>query len=464
MVSLLLAASVVCPLAAQCVSTVETLSLSGFQPNRPAGPVAAAPGIVAIAKVDPPANQAVLAGIYDAATLSQLVDDFVVAPSSAFGPVDLLWTGTEFGAFYQDRDARLFLQRFSTAGVLIGGPVQITPELNFTARDEFDIVWSAARDAYVIAHNVTRVSAAGLYVSVVERDGTTRDDILINFSPADKAVPRVAVNDSGIIGVFFNHQRGSLNMVRLELDDVVRASIPITDPSPSYHVVAIGGVFGLARQAPAPVNGSVIRWLVVDSSAQVVVTERTIVTGSGLDVVPLALIAANGEIALSYADWKKGVDVPPAIYRLRRFRLDGSLISDSPFAADPIHESILTQDDIVWTGSGYVSTVSRAGSRGRDSFALLTCPVIANAEVSRVYVRVNEDVDFSASASGGRPDYSYLWNFGDFSTSTFQSLSKKYNRLGTFTVTLTVTDASGAKGTTTVIVHVVPGKTRSVRH
>ncbi len=51
-------------------------------------------------------------------------------------------------------------------------------------------------------------------------------------------------------------------------------------------------------------------------------------------------------------------------------------------------------------------------------------------------------VNFSGTAIGGAPPYSYAWAFGDGGTSTFASPTYTYQTAGTFTATLTVTDAA----------------------
>jgi immune inhibitor A len=58
-------------------------------------------------------------------------------------------------------------------------------------------------------------------------------------------------------------------------------------------------------------------------------------------------------------------------------------------------------------------------------------------------------VSFSASTSGGTAPYSYLWNFGDGTTSTQQNPQHTYTAAGSYSVTLTVTDAQAQTATTT---------------
>src|SRR5881275_1912263 len=64
-------------------------------------------------------------------------------------------------------------------------------------------------------------------------------------------------------------------------------------------------------------------------------------------------------------------------------------------------------------------------------------------------------VTFDASASGGTQPYSYSWDFGDGSTGSGQSVSHSYLLPGSYTVTLTVTDANGQSVTTSQTITVL---------
>jgi hypothetical protein len=59
------------------------------------------------------------------------------------------------------------------------------------------------------------------------------------------------------------------------------------------------------------------------------------------------------------------------------------------------------------------------------------------------YGLINEPVDFSGSATGGYPPYTYYWDFGDTHTSDEQNPSHTYTTQGNYTVTLTITDDTG---------------------
>jgi outer membrane protein OmpA-like peptidoglycan-associated protein len=53
------------------------------------------------------------------------------------------------------------------------------------------------------------------------------------------------------------------------------------------------------------------------------------------------------------------------------------------------------------------------------------------------------DVQFTSSAMGGCPDYTYAWNFGDGTTSTETNPSHTYDKAGTYNPSLTITDKKG---------------------
>src|SRR6266496_4339755 len=58
-----------------------------------------------------------------------------------------------------------------------------------------------------------------------------------------------------------------------------------------------------------------------------------------------------------------------------------------------------------------------------------------------------QTLSLTGSASGGTTPYSYSWNFGDGATSSGQTTSHAYTSAGTYSITLTVTDAGSPKQT-----------------
>ncbi len=75
-------------------------------------------------------------------------------------------------------------------------------------------------------------------------------------------------------------------------------------------------------------------------------------------------------------------------------------------------------------------------------------PVTASF-TSEVVLGTTNIVQFSGSAGGGTPPYTFAWAFGDGVTSTEQSPRHGYQSPGTYAVTLTVTDSKGASATAT---------------
>jgi len=63
------------------------------------------------------------------------------------------------------------------------------------------------------------------------------------------------------------------------------------------------------------------------------------------------------------------------------------------------------------------------------------------ADVHGPYIGImNEPMQFTGSADGGYPPYSYHWDFGDEETSEEQNPTHEYDTAGNYTVSLTVTD------------------------
>ncbi len=63
---------------------------------------------------------------------------------------------------------------------------------------------------------------------------------------------------------------------------------------------------------------------------------------------------------------------------------------------------------------------------------------------------------FQLTPSGGAPPYSFLWDFGDGSASSLPNPSQTYQAKGTYTATLTLTDAEGHRTTSDIQITVYP--------
>ena len=90
-----------------------------------------------------------------------------------------------------------------------------------------------------------------------------------------------------------------------------------------------------------------------------------------------------------------------------------------------------------------LTVIDNIGNVADDvTFALISKELSADAD-GPYYGKVNEDIQFHGSASGGSPPYSWLWDFGDDATSNQQNPKHAYNKAGTYIATLVVTDSEG---------------------
>jgi PKD repeat protein len=66
-------------------------------------------------------------------------------------------------------------------------------------------------------------------------------------------------------------------------------------------------------------------------------------------------------------------------------------------------------------------------------------------------------VNFTSAPSGGLAPYAYVWTFGDGTSATAQNPSHTYTSAGSYSVSLTVTDANGVKATANALTITVQG-------
>lgn len=449
--------------AQDCVTAVRLLSTRASVPNLVAGPSSWTGITLAVAKTQEGAPGALWLAVYGEA-LQTVVDDRPIA-SDARRIVALLWNGSEHALFYTTSNDAMFLQRLTLSGDPIGDRVPVTPNKTVYAGDDIDIVWSAALDAYVVGRVISQGQSRGLWLTLLDREGRQVWDLPSFITGSNRPSLDVAVTESGIIGAFFNNTNGSLVFVRANIEGAILAR-SIAPGSEFIEAAAHDGRFVVTRQVPFESNTRTeIRWFVVDTNHTIVKPESRLVEPIGEDAWPLSLVSNGEELALAYIDAPRRTQPLERNYRLLRFESDGTIISNTRFAADAAFARAQSPYNITWSGTSYLTPAVHAASDRMNSYLLRYCPLRAEITSPRRVVRVGETVTFSAAASGGVPDYQYSWTFPfEIGPKRGQSVPRVFERTGTYVVTLEVTDFSGATTRQTIAVEVVRPKMRAVRH
>jgi PKD domain len=458
--------AVVCAAATaggQCVSTLRESSSGVF--NRITAGVAWSGTNLGVAKFDENSARAISFATYSE-NLTQLTGDRLLADASFAGVSAVLWNGTEFGVFYLTPSSRQFtLQRVSASGDPIGGPIAIAPNHQPAPDREYDIVWDGTRQAYALAHSIFSGLDKGLWLTFVNRDGSTLSEQIITTLITSPASPRLAVNNAGTVAIIFR-RNGFFNdqvVDRSGATGTIRNVIAAKDA----RIASNGTDFAVAGTVPVTAMAKEIDWAVVDEHGAPGAVSK-LVTANGAEIAPVSLLwnPTRSEWALGYLDSLFGFSQIAGDYRLRRFTADGSLISDSTFSADPLQTRLATTLPFVWTGTSYVTAASRvaSGSVLPASFVIRHCPLTPFIDTAVPSVRASVPVTFNARTDGGAGGVQYSWTFSDTGeTRTGQTVTHQYAHTGDFNVTLTVTDASGATGVTTLTIHVITPKRRAVK-
>lgn len=451
---------------AECVSGTRGVSVRGVFPNRAAGAVAWNGNLLAVAKTDVQLNNRVYVALYDE-SLNQLTDDLLVADSSRTGAVSVLWNGSEFAVFYQSSLASLkyMYQRVSPLGQKIGEPITVAPLRLVFPLDEMKFAWNPARNQYAVVRASTQGPDRGLWYIGVERDGTLASELQISRFQALQSFATLAVAANGTVGVVYLHTTDTLHYVAITPDDQFTLSKPISTIGRTPDIAARGNVFGVVMTANVDTK-NVVRWLRIDTNGDALAAEKTLFEARN-EVELDELVGTDHEWALAYGDSLLGLKNHPGDYRLRRFEDDGTVISDSLFSHDALLFTVNTKYPFVWTGTSYISTIAyfESNVQGSDSYLLRNCPLRGVPSVDRAVFDIRKSATFSASVSGGTPDYKYFWDFGDHTEIIkTPTATHRYDRTGTYSITLTVTDFNGAKSVETVQVRVIIEKRRAAGH
>ena len=219
----------------------------------------------------------------------------------------------------------------------------------------------------------------------------------------------------------------------------------------------------------SPVTGGTeLRVAQFDLAGNVIKSDSSFLTGSGVDILPLQLQwnPTLSEWTLTYNDAQLGLLIFPGTIRLRRFVSLTATPSDTLLSPNPSHSRLVAPYPIVFMNGGYIASIQRVISRqeGSESYLVKSCPFFVTASTNTPIVPPFVPVTFTGTGSGGTPGYQFEWQFGDNAIDKGQVVRHVYQLPGTYTVTLTGTDAAGATSITRITIVVRVGKARAVRH
>jgi len=453
---------------AQCVSTVQPISQPFSFPNHAAGPIATDGTILGLAKNDTSTSSpAIFFAEFDA-NLNQITAERSITASSINGATHLFWADSEFGLFYQRTDATAMLQRIDRAGNPNGSPIPMPHTWSFN--DEFDVTWNHALSTYAVVHSVTFGLDRGLWLSLISREGNVLTDVAITSFEAYPAQPRVAAFANGTVGVVWARSGPSPATFMTLVSGTALNESDVTERQVIRpRMASDGNSILFIFTSPKTGGGTELRYVIVNAAGTIKTADSSLMSGSGSDIAASSLIwnPTLAEWALVYIDATIGLNVF-ADTRLRRFASIGSSSqSDTLLSPDPLHSRLSAPFPIVFLANGYVASIQQIGpdAQGSESYLVRLCPFVATAKADHPTWRPFAPVTFTATGSGGTPGYAFQWQFGDNESATGTVVQHSYNVLGTYTVTLTGTDAAGAKSVTKITVTITTiGRQRTVHH
>jgi hypothetical protein len=449
--------------AEDCISASASVAQPVVFPNRAAGPAATSGNVIGLAKGATDGSNAIYFATYDR-NLNQLTPDRLVASASSERAMKVVWNGVDFGIFYRTPGSQVVLQRASANGDLIGGPIVIAPH-NASSEQQTDFVWDPVRQLYLMPLSVRNGFNPGLHLIGATRAGVVELDQIISFFIGDEPAPQIAVTSTGIIGIVWGYSPtgfgSGLTFVAIDSQNVPHGFVQITPNGTSARIASDGTNFAIAFNAPQPSGpGTEIHWVRTSAATgEVVIAERNLLTGRGLDAAPVSLLwsATRNEWALSYLDASIGFGQFAPEYRLRRFANDGTSLGDSLVSEDPLKSVVSSPYPLVASGLSYIATSERSFGReqGSESYLIRNCPLTAAITTSRTPV-LGLPVTFGVDLTGGIGPFTYFWDFGDSRFAMTANPTQSYQQPGSYRVTLTVTDATGATFIAQRVFNVVP--------
>ena len=428
------------PAAADCSSSQQRI----FQATTSrTGPIAWTGSFLAMAAANPDSSNSI--DFVRFGSNLQPANTRRVADASLEGAFSLLWTGTEFGLFYQDPEKFEVLQRLTSTGEKVGTPVRLFSAPSGSGQT-YDVEWSGSR--YVMARtNLSRTPERGLYFTVINPDGSIRLDQAITFSASENTDLDIAASGEHVALVWTDSSGAQQATFFGYLDPVssfIRREI-LALPGDRPRIVWDGTSFLVVTSTPVSGGRVVFRAARLDSVGELIAPPVQLFTSAGIGATTDHLLWTGQLFALSYLDSPTGFLTDPGELRLHTFRSDLTSRSDVRFSPVIENRFARTRFPFVWTGESFVAAVDRIHSvtREYEAFVVAQCPLFVEIEIQGNFVVVAVPAKFTARITGGVPPYRIRWSFGDRTTSTEAVVEKTYSRLGEFLVTLTVTDSVG---------------------
>ena len=134
------------------------------------------------------------------------------------------------------------------------------------------------------------------------------------------------------------------------------------------------------------------------------------------------------------------------------------------FSPDPARFYLNARFAAIFDGRAYVASSDRylSAIAGSEGFIVRHCPFFLTGVAEPAIIPVNGTTTLRAITSGGSPDYKFEWDTNDFNIfKAGSTVAHQYTRPGTYTVTVTGTDAQGSVSTTSFTVRVVTPKPRA---
>ncbi len=444
----------------QCADSLTETSVPGFVPNRPAGPVAWNGSVLSVARTN---VQVPLVLTRFDQNLNPL-GETTVTSSPVGRDLMLLAGGGEFAAVFYASDGRLLFQEINASGNPVGPEIQVGAAHGVFQgqRQQFDAAYNPQLARWEIAYGIPFNADSGLWVTSIPLQsgggGAILDRRLEVF--ISDPVPKIAVASNGLIGVSFFRNLNEVPTLLVSAYDGQYNQLKSTVISSNVQLPRLAGSTSSIALLYQAVVGSrtELRWDRFDATG-ITGSDARIVTGTGIDVVPVGLVwnSTLNEWAIAYLNAPNGAEVFGSDYRIRRLTPGGSLIGDALFTYDPTKIYIPGRYSPIWNGAAYYGSIERTASdnSGSLSYVVKHCPLVGSISVHAPAPVPFQQFTFQAVANGGLAPFTCSWDFGDLSSGQGLTINHSYQKSGTYTVTLTMTDSLGDSSVKSVSVVVI---------